>query len=441
MKIWEDLLQDIEKNIPSGTECELKMMHSKSALTRFANSQIHQNVDEESADVFLTLHRDSKTITISANLTALKNPMEFVSKAMDSLKSSPIDKGWAGLPDSSESFSGLSKIDESTPDERANKVKEFVSEGKQMNAAGYCSSYTNNYFVWNTNGLNSSDSSSSAFIDGIFRTESSAGSSHRGGILLSDIKAQQAGNEAAKLAIDGENPEDIEPGNYEVILGHEAVSTILVFLGVYGFNAKSKIDGMSPINLDEKQFDEQINLIDTPEDDDSIGFKIDASGAKKKNLEIVKDGVSKSYFHTRRTAKELNAENTFHELFGWGENFGGIGTNLKLLGGNVSQEEMIKSVKKGIYINEFWYCRVLDPITQVVTGLNRNGSFLIENGKITKPIGRLRFTQSFMASLAPGNILSVGNKSRYADSEFGEGMLRVPALHLKEFNFTGGVSG
>ena len=441
MKIWEDLLQDIEKNIPSGTECELKMMHSKSALTRFANSQIHQNVDEESADVFLTLHKDSKTITISANLTALKNPMEFVSKAMDSLKSSPIDKGWAGLPDSSESFSGLSKIDESTPDERANKVKEFVSEGKQMNAAGYCSSYTNNYFVWNTNGLNSSDSSSSAFIDGIFRTESSAGSSHRGGILLSDIKAQQAGNEAAKLAIDGENPEDIEPGNYEVILGHEAVSTILVFLGVYGFNAKSKIDGMSPINLDEKQFDEQINLIDTPEDDDSIGFKIDASGSKKKNLEIVKDGVSKSYFHTRRTAKELNAENTFHELFGWGENFGGIGTNLKLLGGNVSREEMIKSVKKGIHINEFWYCRVLDPITQVVTGLNRNGSFLIENGKITKPIGRLRFTQSFMASLAPGNILSVGNKSRYADSEFGEGMLRVPALHLKEFNFTGGVSG
>ena len=100
------------------------------------------------------------------------------------------------------------------------------------------------------------------------------------------------------------------------------------------------------------------------------------------------------------------------------KNFGGIGTNIKLSEGNVSQEEMIKSVKKGIYINEFWYCRVLDPITQVVTGLNRNGSFLIENGKIVKPIGRLRFTQSFMASLAPGNVLSIGDRSRYADSEF-----------------------
>ena len=441
MKIWEDLRQDIEKNIPSDAECELKMMHSKSALTRFANSQIHQNVDEESADVFLTLHNDSKTITMSTNLTALKNPKDFVTKAMDSLSKSPIDKGWAGLPDVSESFNGLSKVTESSPDERANKVKEFVSEGKQMNAAGYCSSYINNYFVWNTNGLNSSDSSSSAFIDGIFRTESSAGSSHRGGIILSDIEAQQAGHEAAKLAKDGENPEDIEPGNYEVILGHEAVSTILVFLEVYGFNAKSKIDGMSPINIDENQFDSQINILDTPEDNESIGFNIDASGSKKKNLEVVKEGVSKSYFHTRRTAKELNAENTFHELFGWGENFGGIGTNIKLLEGNVSQEEMIESVKKGIYINEFWYCRVLDPITQVVTGLNRNGSFLIENGKIVKPIGRLRFTQSFMASLAPGNVLSIGDKSRYADSEFGEGMLKVPVLHLKNFNFTGGVSG
>ena len=171
MKIWEDLRQDIEKNIPSDAECELKMMHSKSALTRFANSQIHQNVDEESADVFLTLHNDSKTITMSTNLTALKNPKDFVTKAIDSLSKSPIDKGWAGLPDVSESFNGLSKITESSPDERANKVKEFVSEGKQMNAAGYCSSYINNYFVWNTNGLNSSDSSSSAFIDGIFRTE------------------------------------------------------------------------------------------------------------------------------------------------------------------------------------------------------------------------------------------------------------------------------
>ena len=441
MNIWKEVLGDLQKQIPNSVECELKMMHSKSALTRFANSHIHQNVDEESADVFLTIHKDGKTISRSKNITGIKSSKEFVKEALDSLDESPKDTTWAGLTSKSESYEGFQELHEANPEERANLVRDFVKEGEDMNAAGYCSTYLNNFFIWNTNGLNSSDTSSSAFIDGIFRTDTSAGSSHRGAVNINNLDASQTGKEAAKLAVDSQNPIDIDPGKYEVILGHEAVSTILVFLSVYGLNAKSKIDGMSPILLNENQFDEKINLIDTPEDSESIGFKIDASGAKKYNLEIIKNGVPSTYFHTRRTSKELNVENTHHEFFGVDDYFGGIGTNLNLDKGNVSHSDMISSVKKGIYINEFWYCRVLDPITQVVTGLNRNGSFLIENGKITKPIGRLRFTQSFIKSLSPGNVISVGDKSRYADSEFGEGMLKVPKLHLKEFNFTGGVSG
>ena len=441
MKIWTDFLKNFQENIPNSVECELKMMHSKSALTRFANSQIHQNVDEESADVYLTVHKDGKTLSRSKNITAIKSSKEFIDEALDSLQESPEDTTWAGLTSKTDSHDGYLEKHEPSPDERANLVKDFVNEGKDMNAAGYCSTYINNFFIWNTNGLNSTDTSSSAFIDGIFRTDTSAGSSHRGAVDIKDLDAAQTGNEAASLAIDSQNPVDIDPGKYEVILGHEAVSTILVFLSVYGLNAKSKIDGMSPILINEKQFDEKITLIDTPEDDESIGFKIDASGAKKHNLEVIKNGIPNTFFHTRRTAKELNMKNTYHELFGWGDNFGGIATNLELSKGNTSHEDMISSVKKGIFINEFWYCRVLDPITQVVTGLNRNGSFLIEDGKITKPVGRLRFTQSFITSLSQGNVISVGDTSRYADSEFGEGMLKVPKLHLKEFNFTGGVSG
>lgn len=441
MKIWTDFLKNFQENIPNSVECELKMMHSKSALTRFANSQIHQNVDEESADVYLTVHKDGKTLSRSKNITAIKSSKEFIEEALDSLQESPEDTTWAGLTSKTDSHDGYLEKHEPSPDERANLVKDFVNEGKDMNAAGYCSTYINNFFIWNTNGLNSTDTSSSAFIDGIFRTDTSAGSSHRGAVDIKDLDAAQTGNEAASLAIDSQNPVDIDPGKYEVILGHEAVSTILVFLSVYGLNAKSKIDGMSPILINEKQFDEKITLIDTPEDDESIGFKIDASGAKKHNLEVIKNGIPNTFFHTRRTAKELNMINTYHELFGWGDNFGGIATNLELSKGTTSHEDMISSVKKGIFINEFWYCRVLDPITQVVTGLNRNGSFLIEDGKITKPVGRLRFTQSFITSLSQGNVISVGDTSRYADSEFGEGMLKVPKLHLKEFNFTGGVSG
>jgi len=441
MKIWKDFLNETIKHIPSNIECEVKMMNSKSSLTRFANSHIHQNVEEETSDIFLTLHKNKRTITLISNLTSIVNPKSFIERAMKDVENNSLDNNWAGVPEKSFNYEGYKEIKEESPDRRAEKVKDFIKSGSALNAAGYCSTSVDNYFVWNSNNLNSSDTSTSSFIDGIFRTETSAGSSHRGAQRLENIDAVAAGQEAATLAIDSENPTDIEPGKYEVVLGNEAVSTILVFLAVYGFNAKNKIDGMSPINIDENQFDKNITLYDDPFRDDSIGFKIDASGASKKVLSVIDNGISKSYFHTRRTAKELNQENTHHELHGWGDSFGGIGTNLYLKEGTSSKEEMIKEVKRGIYINEFWYCRVLDPITQVVTGLNRNGSFLIEDGKITKPIGRLRFTQSFISALAAGNVISVGNSSRYADSEFGEGILHVPMLHLKEFSFTGGVSG
>ena len=441
MKIWEDFLSETIKYIPSNLECEIKMMNSKHSLTRFANSHIHQNVEEETSDIYLTLHKDERTITLTSNLTSINDPKSFISKALEDASNNPLDNSWAGMPDKSLAYDGYENIEEETPDARAKKVKDFIDSGKKFNSAGYCSTSVNNYFVWNTNGLASADTSTSSFIDGIHRTETSAGSSHRGAKKLKDIDAVLAGEEAASLAKDSENPVDIEPGKYEVVLGNEAVSTILVFLAVYGFNAKNKIDGMSPINIDENQFDENITLYDNPFKADSIGFKIDASGAAKKTLNVINKGVPSSYFHTRRTAKELKQENTFHELYGWGDSFGGIGTNLYLESGSQTKEEMIKEVKKGIYINEFWYCRVLDPITQVVTGLNRNGSFLIEDGKITQPVGRLRFTQSFIAALGKGNVLSVGDSSRYADSEFGEGILHVPMLHLKEFSFTGGVSG
>ena len=120
---------------------------------------------------------------------------------------------------------------------------------------------------------------------------------------INNLDASATGTDAAKLAVESQNTNEIDLGKYKVIIGNEDVSTILVFLSVYGLNAKSKIDGMSPILINEKQFDEKITLIDTPDDDESIGFKIDASGAKTHNLEVIKNGIPNTIIHTRRTAK------------------------------------------------------------------------------------------------------------------------------------------
>ena len=109
--------------------------------------------------------------------------------------------------------------------------------------------------------------------------------------------------------------------------------------------------------------------------------------------------------------------------------------------GETSVEEMIASVERGLYVSTFNYCRVLDPKALTVTGLTRNGTFMIENGRITGAVTNLRFTQSFVDALSQGRVHTIGNDARFADSEFGPGMLYVPSLHLESWNFTGGASG
>ena len=97
--------------------------------------------------------------------------------------------------------------------------------------------------------------------------------------------------------------------------------------------------------------------------------------------------------------------------------------------------------ERGLLVSEFNYCRILDPKTKVVTGLTRNGTFLVEDGKIVRPVKNLRFTQSFLDALGPGNVLGISREARFADSEFGAGLVHCPALRLGSWRFTGGARG
>jgi predicted Zn-dependent protease len=102
---------------------------------------------------------------------------------------------------------------------------------------------------------------------------------------------------------------------------------------------------------------------------------------------------------------------------------------------------MVADVERGLLVTQFHYCRVLDPKTQVVTGLTRNGTFLIEDGEVVGAVGNLRFTQSFVEALSSGRVLAIGDDDRLAAGEFGPGMVICPSLRLAGWNFTGGARG
>ena len=148
MKDWNNFLQESKKHIPKGIECEVKMISSINSLTRFANSHIHQNVEEEVADIYLTIHKNGKTITLNSNITSIDSPKNFIEKALAGAENSPDDEGWAGMPESKYSFDGYKEFASKQPEERADKVQQFIEVGKDFNAAGYCSTSVDNYFVW-----------------------------------------------------------------------------------------------------------------------------------------------------------------------------------------------------------------------------------------------------------------------------------------------------
>ncbi|MGV3759866.1 MAG: metallopeptidase TldD-related protein, partial [Actinomycetota bacterium] len=121
------------------------------------------------------------------------------------------------------------------------------------------------------------------------------------------------------------------------------------------------------------------------------------------------------------------------------EAFGGYPADLFLGAGDQRREALIAGVERGLLVTDLWYNRILDPKTQVVTGLTRNGLFLIEGGEVTRPVQNLRYTQSVVAALGPGQVLGVGDDAELVANE--GGVVHVPSLRLASFAFTGGARG
>lgn len=424
-------------------EAEVQVTRSRHGLTRFANSFIHQHVGEDVARVALTVAVDGRVA--SGSTSRLDDLGSFVDATLEAARVAPVDPHWPGLTPPTE-VADVGHVDdataEATPDERASRVRAFVDAAPDLRAAGYVDTEAGWVAYANSAGHRATGRATRATGDGIHQTETSAGSGHATSQRLADIDGAAIGALAAERARASAEFTDLEPGRYEVVLSNEAVATIAIFLGVYGFNAKSYLEGASFAALGEAQFDPAITIVDDPTDPDMLGHGFDAEGVPGRRLPLVERGVTANLVHDRRTAKRMGggAETTGHALSG-GAGFGAVPTHLRVEPGTSSHDDLVAGVERGLLITTFNYCRVLDPRTQVVTGLTRNGTFLIEDGRVAGAVGNLRFTQSFLEALGPGNVLGVGDDLRHADSEFGAGAVMAPSLRLASWNFSGGASG
>jgi predicted Zn-dependent protease len=258
-------------------------------------------------------------------------------------------------------------------------------------------------------------------------------------VRLADLDGRAIGERAAGKARTASDATDLAPGRYEVVLEPDCVANILSFLLVSGFNGKAVEEGRSFARVGETQFDRAITLREDVTDPGTVGIGFDIEGTPKQPRDLVRDGVTRDLLHTRRSAKAAGVESTGHAVEG-GAAWGALGANLVLRAGDRTTDDLIAGVERGVLVTDFWYTRILDPRTQVVTGLTRNGVWLIEDGAVTRPVTNLRFTQSFLEALGPDAVRGIAKEQALVLAGW-DSIYLVPALHLASWNFTGGAKG
>jgi len=439
-----DACERVLRLVGTDADAEVTVTDGTEALTRFANSFIHQNVADAVREVHLRLALDGRVAQATVTQTDDGALVRLVRSVLDAARLQPVDPGWPGVAPTADP-PPVDHWDDATaaaaPAERAERVAAFVAATDGLGAAGFCASEGLQVAFANSAGQRVAGRRTSAGLDGIARTGSADGSGRAASVRLGDLDGTSLGTLAAERARSSSDATGLPPGRYEVVLSPSCVVDMLAFLAVHGFNARAVEEGRSFARIGEAQFDASISLADDVTHPMAVGIAFDAEGTPKRRVKLVGDGVTRGLIHDRRTAKALGAESTGNAVAGSGS-WGPLPANLVLDAGSTGRDDLVAGVERGLVVTDFWYTRILDPRTQVVTGLTRNGVWLVEDGRIVRPVTNLRFTQSFLEALAPGQVRAVGaEQTLVAGATFGIGGYVVPSLHLASWNFTGGAKG
>jgi PmbA protein len=418
-------------------ETEVGVDATTDALTRFANNTIHQNVAEQGISVSVRAVVDGRTARATTNKTDDESLARVTRAAADLARLQPPSENL--LP-----MLGRQKYEPvrrfypatgaATPEDRARAVKRVVdlAASREQVAAGIFSTGVSQSSLATSSGLFTYHEQTRAEFSVTFLDGDSSGwaKANFGDISLIDSVA--LAESASRKARESRRPTEIPAGRYTVILEPAAVLDLVGFL-FYDFAATAVEDKRSCFTdrIGKKIFGDNITIWDDVYHPFQAGPPFDGEGVPRQKVLLVDRGVPKNLVYARGTAKRLKAKPTGHGLSlpnEWGE----APLNLVFAGGKTSTDEMIASTEKGILVTRFWYIREVDPYQKILTGMTRDGTFLVENGKVTGAVKNFRFNQSMIEMLA--SVDALGPAVRAAGEESFE--MVVPPMKVRNFHFS-----
>ncbi len=440
--------------ISGGDETEVLLMVSENGLTRFANSEIHQNMEWEDIGISVRIVYGKKIGVAGTNKIPLDPKtrtvdqqvlQDVVHRAESLAKLQREDPYFTGLPDK-EKLPNLKNEKELArgrhlEKERAAGVSTIIKKAldRAITASGSFSSTISEIAVANSHGVWAYHVSAASDLSTILIGPTSTGFAAQVGQSPLDIDAELVADRAINKVVLGAHPQTVSPGEWEVVLEPQAVNEMMVFFAMYGPNARIYHENASFLsgNIGKKVTSTKLSIIDNPLDSDSFPMPFDFEGFPKRKVEIIKNGLLKDIIYDSYHANRFGAKNTGHA---WPapNTWGPFPTHLSIAPGKNSSEQIIKNIKKGLLVTRFWYVRVLNPRSLAITGMTRDGLFLIENGRLSGGVKNLRFNQSIPQAL--NEIVNVGKELEPLSSfELELGINRMPHLHIKRWNFTSGT--
>ncbi len=391
----------------SGCEAFINASIGKEYVARFSNSEILQNYTDLCRDIAITvIYKDKQRTTSNTNDLTKKSILNLIDYLTTTAKLVPPDPQFPGLVKQKQQFPSLSlndpKLSNIGPEVIVDKVEEAIVTGEAVDkriegVSGnmlltdgfkyYISTNGQDLFYPNTN------ITSTININALERGEESRSNSTFGSRFLSKLGMEKEAKEVGERAIQGLGAKKIETGNYEVILDHQAVNKLLLYTN-YATSSKLVIDKFSFLidKLGKQVFDEKLTLINDPHNPEHLASRpIDDEGLATQSFPVIENGILKNYSYSRLDAARLGA-------IALGSCFNLLGTTLgfpfatSIKPGAYTTEEMISETKNGLLITNFHYINFVNPPVGSITGMTKDGLFIIKNGEIIGSAKNMRFT-------------------------------------------------
>ncbi len=409
----------------------------RGALTRFANNSIHQNVSEQGQWISVRVQLDQKTARATTNRFDADSIRSVVEQAIALTKSVAPDPELLPLAELS-AIPEVPRFDADTavasPMDRARAVTQAIRlvEGAGQTAAGIYSTGQSMEAIFNSAGVAALHSETMAQFSITAMAEDSSGWAKASAIACGAIDPVQMARSASEKARLSRNPRELAPGRNTVILEPAAVLDLVGQM--FGDFSATALDDQRSFLIDRmgtKLFGANIDIYDDVAHPLQAGVPFDGEGVRRKKLTLVDAGVPREVAYARSSARRAGVEPTGHG-FPVPNEMGEAPMNIVMAGGSESIGEMIASTTRGVLVTRLWYIREVDPFAKIMTGMTRDGTFLIEDGRLTCGVRNFRFNQGLIELL--NNVEALSPAVRASGEEAFD--MVVPAMKARDFHFT-----